>query len=330
MDIQINGCRVDFELERERMVGEVIHHLSDWARERDLIFVEAQVDGARYEHGSVPEMALDGVSVINCVIQSKADVVISSLEEAISYCQRAVAFLEKGPSADEGGFAEELSGGISWLYDVVRSVLSLLELRGEDLRSRDLSMEEYLAQAMEFRKSLGNGYAADLPGLAERGVRLFSGLREMLKTVLLGDAMKRLVVRSIESPDVLMKSLRESSEGLPAQLANIEETSAAYQTGKDELASERLKAFIDYIHRYIRMCHQIAPVFRIDPAGIQVGGLSLEQKNRGIQELLGRMLEALENNDIITLSDILEYELKPMLQDLGAYLDSLEKAVKAA
>jgi len=225
---------------------------------------------------------------------------------------------------------EELSGGISWLYDVVRSVLSLLELRGEDLRSRDLSMEEYLAQAMEFRKSLGNGYAADLPGLAERGVRLFSGLREMLKTVLLGDAMKRLVVRSIESPDVLMKSLRESSEGLPAQLANIEETSAAYQTGKDELASERLKAFIDYIHRYIRMCHQIAPVFRIDPAGIQVGGLSLEQKNRGIQELLGRMLEALENNDIITLSDILEYELKPMLQDLGAYLDSLEKAVKAA
>ncbi len=152
----------------------------------------------------------------------------------------------------------------------------------------------------------------------------------MLKMVLLSEAMKRLVVKSIESPDVLVKSLRESREGLAAQLANIEETTAAYQTGKDDLASERLKAFIDFIHRYIRMCHQIAPVFQIDLAGIQVEGASLDQKNRSIQEMLGRMLEALENNDIITLSDVLEYEIKPLLQDLGAYLETLEKALKAA
>ncbi len=312
------------------MVGEVVHQLSNWARERDLIFIEAQVDGARYEHGSVPEMALDGVRVINCVIQSRADVVISSIEEAISYCRRAVKFMEGGASADARCFAEELSGGISWLCDVVRSVLSLLEMPGEELRFRDLNMTEYLAQAMEFKKSLGNGYAANLPALFERGAGLFSDLREMLKMVLISEAMKRLVVKSIESPDVLVKSLRESREGLAAQLANIEETTAAYQTGKDDLASERLKAFIDFIHRYIRMCHQIAPVFQIDLACIQVEGASLDQRNRSIQEMLGRMLEALENNDIITLSDVLEYEIKPLLQDLGTYLDILEKALKAA
>jgi hypothetical protein len=64
-------------------------------------------------------------------------------------------------------------------------------------------------------------------------------------------------------------------------------------------------------------------MFRVDLAEIDVEGVSLEQKNRELRNLLHEVTMIMENNDIISLSDVLEYEIRPNLENLDRYIDVL-------
>ena len=169
--------------------------------------------------------------------------------------------------------------------------------------------------------------AADgAPGLSEalgahEGV--FADIKGIFRMLLLSDAMRSLIVQSIDSPDVLISSLKQMGDELAEQLANVEAAAVAYQTGKDTDAAGRLKGFVDFIYRYTRTCSQIMPIFRVDLAEVEVGGVSMEKQNRDLRNLLHNVIEVMENNDIISLSDILEYEIKPALESLRPYVDLL-------
>ena len=152
---------------------------------------------------------------------------------------------------------------------------------------------------------------------------IFADIRQVFRMFLLSDEMRSLIVKSIDSPDVLITSMSQIGEELGEQLAGIQAAAVAFQTGKDADGSERLKNFVDFIYRYTRTCYQIVPVFGIDLAEIEVDGVSLEQKNSLLRDLLHEVTTIMENNDIISLSDILEYEIKPAMENLGEYIGLL-------
>ena len=76
------------------------------------------------------------------------------------------------------------------------------------------------------------------------------------------------------------------------------------------------------------MCYQVGPVLTIDTSAITVNGVSLEEKNNELQDYLIETISILENNDIISLADILEYEILPALEGLGEYIDLLEGSIR--
>ena len=86
---------------------------------------------------------------------------------------------------------------------------------------------------------------------------------------------------------------------------------------------DQLFQFIDFIFDYTRTCYQIAPVFNIDLREIVVDDLSLDDKNRELQNLLHDTLEVMENNDMISLADILEYEIMESINNIDKYIDIL-------
>jgi len=137
-----------------------------------------------------------------------------------------------------------------------------------------------------------------------------------------------LIIESIDSPDVLINSLKEIKEQLPEQKAILEKAAVSYQTGNDSQGMEQLFNFIDFMFNYTRTCYQISPVFDIALKDIVVGEESLEEKNRELQILLNETVDILENNDMISLADILEYEITESMENLELYIDLLlEKIV---
>ncbi len=331
MDIRINSCPINFQLENEREVGDVIGSISQWARERDLIFVEAHIDDMSYALDTIPTMPLDGVKSINCIVQSKADAVISSLREGMAYCTRIIKFIDaavKGGSFDVAQI-ELLAGGIDWLNEIIITSSNLMGVSPEEIRYRDVSVSVYTVLLNEMRLALDErpeGKAAI--ALLDEKKTLFESMRDIFRLLLGGDHLKRLIIQSIDSPDVLIKSMREIRDSLDEQMKNISGTVMAYQTGRDSEGAERLQVFVDFIYLYLRTCFQAAPVFQLDFSRIESGGITVEEKNARLNDLLNEMLAALENNDIISLSDILEYEIRPELENLGAFLESLLGAIE--
>ncbi|MCU0845246.1 MAG: hypothetical protein MUC76_10005 [Spirochaetes bacterium] len=331
MDIRINGLPINFSLENEKSVADVIASVSDWARERELIFTEARINDESYMVESLPDMPLESVRSIDCIVQSRADVVIASLEEGDAYCDRADAFVRRSleERAVEQGAAESLAGGAEWLGEVVVSTLSLLGVAPAEVSCRDATVKDYLERLAGFSESVraaGEGEAL-LAVFGQKG-DIFQAIKEILRMMLMSENLRRLVVLSLESPDVLMESLRRVKDEIGAQADSLAETVRLYQEGKDSDASGHFRSFVEFIYAYTRACYQCAPVFRVDPSLILVDGVSLEERNRTLNDLLSQILTSLENNDIISLSDILEYEMRPHIETIGAYVDALLEEIQ--
>ncbi|MDY6933254.1 MAG: hypothetical protein SVZ03_03415 [Spirochaetota bacterium] len=331
MKVQINSFPVGFELENEKTIADVIGSMYKWTQERDLVFVEAQIDDKNYLINDIPELSLDEVELINCQVQSKADIVISSLSECINYCNKALNFIVKTKNSNQldQSQIESMCDGIDWLIEVMNRIMQLLSLDINEIKYQDKRVIDYVHSIEIFKNNIVNSNNDfEIIEYFSEGGDIFNSISNIFKMLYFSENLKSLVIKSIESPDVLINSLMGIRNDVSDQLTNLEEIAHSFQAGKDNLGSEKLQVFIDFIYRYIKTCHQISPVFGIDLKSLEVDNISLDEKNANINNLLNDIIEALENNDIISLSDILEYEMKPSLEDLHLYIDQLINLIK--
>lgn len=333
MEVQINNCPVDFKLEGEKTISEVINTIVDWSKERNLIFTEAEINKKCYPIEELPDISLGDIEKINCFVLSKSDVVISSIEGGIEYCDKIQNFFIETITSEkiEASEIENISDGIEWIVEVTGKISDLLGFNISELKYKDNPVNFYVDKLLDFRKNIINKNPDyKLIEHINKEKDIFSMISGILKMFLMTENMKALVIQSIDSPDMLIKSLMQIKEEIPEQIKNLEEIAVSYQTGKDDIASQKLEFFIDFIFNYGRTCYQVAPVFEIDLDKIIIDDISLAEKNRKIQNLLDDIIEVMENNDIVSLSDILEYEMKSSLETLGNYIDLLIGLLKKA
>lgn len=325
MEVQINNCRVDFSLEGEKTVSDVIKSITGWANERSLIFTEACIDGSDYNIEQIPEILIKDAAVINCKVQSRAEIIISCLNESIDYSIKADKFINRSIADNiiEKSQRENLIKGIEWIIDVTDKVLNLLSYQIQEIKYKDNTIKDYIDRLLSLKNCIEENINPILLDYLKKEKDLFSDLIGIFRMLLISNNMKSVVIQSIDSPDILINSIFNIKKEISEQLVMLEETAAAFQTGKDNEATSKLQLFIDFIFRYNRTCHQILPVFGINPADIIVGEKNLNAKNSEIYNLLNQVISAMENNDIISLSDILEYEIKPSLENLANYIDLL-------
>lgn len=331
MELTINNYPIHFQIEKEKTVTDIIHSISQWAHERELIFTEVHIDDESYLIDRAPEKDLGDVSTINCIIQSKADLVFTIIEEGASYCNRVAAFIEQHTNADSLSKeqVQQLITGIDWLLEVMSKVTGLLGISAEQLQVKDRTVSWYVEELETMHGKLEGNGSSDIAGVLKSG-NFFTELRAVFRLLLHSDEMRKLIIQSIDSPDIIISSLEQIRAEVADQLKKIEETAVAFQTGKDDEGSRGLQVFIDFMYRYTRTCYQVGPVFNIDLSSIEVNGKSLEDKNTELQDFLNETLSILENNDIISLSDILEYEILPALEDVEQYIDLVLAKVAGA
>ncbi len=321
MEVHINDYPVDIELENEKNITDLVQSISEWARERDLVFYRVYIDEMPFTIDEIPDVDLNTLKKVNFIVQSRADIVFSTMHEGILYADRVLDFIENTAEAKDVSEEEmrNVVTGMSWITEVLRKVIQLLGLEPEEIGYRDGDLAGYIAMMDTAADSIADNGIDDETFHSVKDV--FKNIKEIYRMLLLSEDMKNLVIRSIDSPDVLIQMTINVREDLENQLENIERAAVAFQTGRDQEGAERLNKLVDFLHTYIRTCYQIAPVFNINPAEIEVEGLSLEEKNNRLNELLMETVDIMENGDIISLSDILEYEIKPALEGLDRYID---------
>ncbi len=330
MEIRINNYPVEIVLENEKTINDVINSITGWINQKNLIFSGIDIDGTEYHIEDAPDSLIENIGSINCLVQSRADVVYETVNEGIFYCDRVIDFLQQ--LEDEPMDTEELEdliSGVEWLQEVFPTISGLLGMDLEKTKYRDSTIDNYVKMLDELRHRVVK-FIAEMKEDGEIDIEdsLFINLREIFHIFLVSDEMKRLIIESIDSPDVLINSLKEIKERLPEQKTVLEKAAISYQSGNDNQGMEQLFNFIDFMFNYTRTCYQISPVFDISLADIILGDESLEEKNRELQILLNETVDVMENNDMISLADILEYEIVESMENLELYIDLLlEKIV---
>ncbi len=324
MEVMINNHPVTFELEGEQSVAEIVQSISTWTAERDLVFSQVIIDDRAYPVEDLPELDPSGIANLNCIVHSRSDLVITTLDEGIRYCERVLGYIDSLSGGAGDDTVSDLTGGMEWLSDVLILVAQQIGRDPSEIKSGDSTLAGHIALLEELKAALGasgdpEAAAAELK--SRRGV--IDRSREFFGTILMSQEMRTLVMRSIDSPDMVVAQLEAMRGGIESELANLEASAVAFQTGNDREGSERLNAFIDFVYGYSRACYQVSPLFNVDLSSIVVEGESMEEKNAKLRDLLDEIIEIMQNNDIISLADILEYEIKPSLENLGTHLDIL-------
>ncbi len=328
MQLLINDHPVDFTIEKESTVKDVMSSVHHWAQERSLIFSGAIVDGVLYQPDSAPEMPIHEINNINCYVQSVGDVVIDSIKEGIAYCNRAEEYLKGKDSLSQLTDDEfvQLQYGIEWIISVLQSVLHMLGMEREDVRFKDMTVHQFIDSIKSFQHMIADDKSrSDINQINE----LFHDVTTLFRVLLCSDALKNLIIQSVDSPDVLFKTLLDLKTLVPQQVDNLEAIAGLYQKGKDNEALEIIHTLVDFLYLYMRTCYQVSPVFGIHLADIVLNNQSLEELNIRLQDMLSEIVEIMENNDIVSLSDILEYELKPLIGELDNYIDVMLQQIKS-
>ena len=327
MELLINDHTVDFTLDGENNTTEVIQSINEWAQERRLVLASVIINGKEYIPDEAPSLPVGEVEQVNCIVLSVADLVVDSLKEGIAYCTRARSALER--VADEGPLTEvdihDLVVGLTWMREIVNSVISMLQLEPARVPFRDGTVENHLKHLDELSteiQSVPVEEASD-PSFLKKYTGAIDDMDELFKMILMSEQLKELIVQSIDSPDNLLKGVIELRDEMPQMAEKLEKASIAYQSGNDAEGAELLQDIMDYLYFYMRTCYQLAPVFNIDLKSVSIDGESMDDINAYVNELLNEIVDVMENNDIISLSDILEYELKPQFEKLTEYLELL-------
>ncbi len=326
MEVQINNHKIDFELEKEENTADIVASIGKWAQERDLIFSAVFIDDDTFYPDEVPTTDLDSISTINCIVESRSDIVFQSISEAINYSDRVVLFIEDAQEQNEVDLDEiyHFTEGINWTVTVSNYLFSLLELSADDIKYKDITAAKLLedlqkdGEALEVIKD-----AKAALGKLEQLKDFFVSVREIMQMLLTSENLKSLIMKSIESPDTIINLLQEIKKQGAEELQNIQNIAVAFQTGKDAEGVERINRFLDFFYTYSRTCYQVIPVFNLDIKTVIVNEISLEEKNEQFSDLLSEVTDALENEDMISLADIMEYEIMPAMEDLEEYIDTL-------
>jgi hypothetical protein len=324
--VLVNGYGVDFSIENEKTLNDVVSSILKWTKERDLIFTDLYVEGELYSVDKLPDRALDEISEINCIVQSKADLIISTMNEAVSYCDRILYHTKNAENSGHGDFSqkESLYKGIDWLSEAANVIFALLVVNENEIRYLDHPISFYFDALKNTRDKVTaikdeKIYASFL----SENKNLFETIKAVFKMLFLSENLKMIILKGLESPNQLIEGLIKVKKDIPDQISHLESAAVAFQSGRDADGAEMLQGFIDFIYRYIRLCHQISPVFGINPVEVVSGDMNLDQLNATIYAFLEEIVSVMENNDIISLSDILEYQMKGEIEKCSSFIDLL-------
>ncbi|MCL2025941.1 MAG: hypothetical protein FWG92_03955 [Leptospirales bacterium] len=325
MEIRINNQPIDYKREKEKKLADIASSIIKWTNERELVVFRVEVDNEVLDIDALPDRPFEQVGILNFIIESKADVAFSAVEEGVRYCGRAVKYISR-IGKDDVPLSElaNLGDGIDWLKGVIFSVLSIMGIDRKSFTYKGITLSEYIEKMDEQKDDFTfletKEKAASYFAKAEN---VFELIKEILRSLLLSEEMKRLIMHSVDSPDIIVSTLSSLKEIIEEELQNLEDIAVAFTSGRDAEGSAKLQRFVDFIFSFSRACHHAAPVFGIEMSGVIVDGKSMLDKNREIHDLLNEIITVMEHQDYISLSDILEYEMKPALANIGQYIDLL-------
>lgn len=298
MEIQINGQVIDFTLENEKNMGQVISGIYDWLGTSGYQITSIDYDDKTIvPDGESTEdwknLPIDSIDILKVTILSRREKHVQDLYTIHQY----ISLLKKALSAGN---------------------LQLVE----DLREELF----YITEHIDFFLGFGSRYGAALDELVKKSGVLEGELRPTVKK-LIKFCENLLILLSSRISEVTdpFTELKSGARALSNLIPRLSEVSIQLQTGKDQEAMGSVIEFTEISEKLIRLYNGIEDQGFSGLGETQVEDLSFSEFYTQLNEILRELEEAFYSRDSVLIGDLLEYEIVPRSEKLLSFIDALEQ-----
>ncbi len=297
LEIQINDQPLDFTLENEEYIGEVIKGIENWLAGSHLIITSIMNENE--ELTSRPPQDLDvmpltGVNALKITVKHAQEVRILNLQTVLEF----LSMLKNALLTQNKRLLEELNTGFAFMIESLRKhfepefqqeLLQLTALfQGATAEAIVSWPEEITRKVLETVRVLESGTA--------------SRLQEFYKPK---EAFANLLTDITDCID------------------EISEVSVLLQTGRDRQAMEAIIRFSELSQSLIRIFAGLKNSLNADKESLSVSGKEVTVFFSELNLILMELLEAFKAQDSVLIGDLMEYEIAPRLEGLRDFAKGL-------
>lgn len=286
MEIQVNNQNIDFTIEHDETLGEVVKDIEAWLEGTDLVLYSVKHEDREllstpYEKwGLTPHSE---VGTLDVKVKHTRELAVLNLKTILEY----LGMLENSITASNSDRLEELLSGFSALVEslgkhfpnnpLLQSLVSLFE---------NSEAQQVLAWAEEKRQ-------------------------QAIKLIDLVCTQVSFRLQELQDPKSALKTL---SGALAVCIEEISEISILLQTGKDRQAMDTVVRFSELSQNLVRLVASIFP---------DNSNENLQSFYKELNSVLSELLEAFEAKDSVLIGDLMEYEIAPRMEQLRNHLQEL-------
>lgn len=296
MEIQINNQNLDFSIESNETLGDVVKGIEAWLEGTDLVLYSVK-------HGEQELLSLPSeqwaqtphgeVGTLNVMVKHTRELTLLNLQTILEY----LGMLKQGISA--GGDRQNRQ---------LKELLAGFPALVESLRKHFPDSESILQTLVTL---FGDTEADQVLSWGEEKKAQAYNLIDLISTQV------SFRLQELQDPKAALRTL---SGALKVCIEEISEISILLQTGKDRQAMDTMVRFSELSQSLVRV---VASVFSENHSQVDVGGMSLRDFYIELNSILAELLEAFEAKDSVLIGDLMEYEIAPRLQQLRSFLQEV-------
>ena len=317
MKIYLNDEKVDFILENEKTILEVVENLEAWVSSQKLYLTNCQIDDKAFYllDPSQQQLHPSNFKVLKGNVYSLARYMFECLSEMQSYLNRLKRCLEEKNIPRE---LENLKGGIAWLKYNLGKIIDFFNLKESVLLE---SLKEF--EITLFQQKPGSKLEDGLYDELDKKLALIRKNTERLQLKMYIETLmaKYQPFEKAHSEEALqdMQSLLESMRGvLPTIGENL-------QIGKDYIAMPYIEDMAGALAVLIYLLDALKKKNALDDKTIEKGNENLARQMSVLQARLNEVESALKDGHHVELSDLLEYELDGDLEKITDFVHILKE-----
>lgn len=289
MILKINGESVDYTLENEKNAYEIVTSIFNELAREDALVVKVEIDGKSYlpSDESLKELGLEDIKVLEVTAQKKDEIVYELLFET----QRLLREVKNEIRENNLTKRNEIVDVLSWIRETLDTVNKLGYFHASEASTMLASLDKIIKYIVE----------VDEKGFQSSAfINVIDTLEEFIRNV-----REKLVMAELPKESELKEMVNKAFRSLPT-------ISEDFQTGNDKGALEKVEELVStleiccvYLRRNIRSYSKEKQE-------------KLSEIYERLNSLLMRIVDAFENQDVVLISDLLEYELSDSLKN---YID---------
>lgn len=329
MEIKLCGQVIDFTLENEKNVLQVVESMEDWLTSKQQLITELKVNGTHFglnNREQLEDMSISSTNLIEIEAYTDNEWAIICLMEAKEYISRFKFQLENNEN-DFFKDKQEKIDGLMWIVEVILGSCKILVVNPEEVFYKDIALCEVISAinisilAMSTKKH-NKQYL-----ITEWKEKIITDLNDLYNLI---DKMVQNYITTLHDNGeninlILHKKLKEQLELIDIIISKLDEISTNFLSGKEKDAYEQINKIFSMINNLIATLKTAKDFFGIDFNTLKVSNTNAYIIDKEFLQILNEIHKALESKNVVLLSDLLEYELSSKLINYKEILNRILK-----